>query len=353
MIFKKINTFLSNIFDGNSLSKLFLASTLILISNFFTFESGSAPNLQQQINTPATASYVSTGLPGNAINENYIIYNKSGLQPLKIYTSYLPPKNTYNNNAIREHTLEPCGIIGSSGLDMIGNDCMIKIPFDCSSPPPGNLGNRGVNCLDYNNVFKNFAGKNLNPIECTGAKTDKTNCLSTNKPYCHNQDNPILGINCKLAPCNAIPNQKFRRPGVNCLADCNQPTSAKHIMEDKFFMEGFNCLSSCDSLTTAPPNIGNNCVLKFNDYVMPLCNKDSKFSGANFFNKSSNDLSPREQCLDVIDLPICNSQTNTIHSNNCVNECANAPYTGHGISCINFTATAVASNYTTRKCHHY
>ena len=370
MIFKKIYTFLNNIFNGNSFSKLFLASILILFSSFVAFElkaTAPAPTLKNNIESTATAGYVDAGLSPDATNdptnEFHISYNKAGLQSIKIYTSYLPPKNTYEsvsaNKTRTEHTLGPCEIIGSSGVDMIGNDCMIKIPFDCLTPPPGIIATEKVNCLKYGNVFTFAAGtdqatinssKKLNPIECTGTLEDKRTCLSTNKSYCHNIDNPILGINCKLAPCNAIPNQKYRRPGVNCMADCNESNTAKHITENKFFMEGFNCLSSCK--TTASPIIGENCVLEFNDYVMPLCNKDNLFPSAKFFNKSSNAFFPREQCLDVIDLPLCAS-AQTITTNNCVPECAVGNFSGHGNSCINFQTNADSTKYTNKKCHHY
>ena len=364
MIFKKIYTFLNNIFNGNSFSKLFLASILILFSNFIeltpAFSSSiyclGLTTLKDNINSTATAGYVDNQTDAS-INEHKIVYHKCGLQDLIIQTSYLPPKNTYDKNITTEHTLGPCEIIGSSGIDMIGNDCMIKIPFDCTTPPPGITATEKVNCLRYGNVFTFAPGtapaninssKKLNPIECNGALEDKRTCLSTNKSYCHNIDNPILGINCKLAPCNAIPNQKYRRPGVNCMADCND-ASRKSISENKFFMEGFNCLSSCKTATS--PDIGQNCVLEFNDFVMPLCNKDNLFPTAKFFNKSNNAFLPREQCLDVIDLPLC-TRSQTITANNCVPECSGNP-SGHGTSCINFQTNAISTQYTNKKCHHY
>ena len=361
MIFKKIYTFLNNIFNGNSFSKLFLASILILFSSFVAFELKAtvATPLKTNIESTATAVYVNSGLTTGDSNEFHILYTKAGLQPIKIYTSYLPPQNTYEsvlaNKTTTEHTLRPCEIMGSSGLEMIGNDCMIKIPFDCATPAHGTVRNPGVNCLDYGSVFKTISySKNFEPIECTGALQDKRTCLSTsNKSYCHEIDNPILGINCKLAPCNAIPNQKYRRPGVNCMADCNESTTAKHIMENKFFMEGFNCLSSCDTINSSrsiSPIIGENCVLKFNEYVMPLCNKDNLFPNAIFFNKSNNAFLPREQCLDVVDLPLC-AGSETITENNCVPDCSGNPG-GHGTSCINFDSS-VGSTYTNKKCHHY
>jgi hypothetical protein len=304
MIFKKIYTFLNNRWNGNQISKFFL--TLIFLTSscifFFTTESKAVviasrsdpvakSKVDRQVaeartvagnavNSTPSVSYISStqnAPSGNNINEFHILYQKTGLNPVKIYTSYLPPKNTYNDSLADEHSLEHCGVLGGEGIDMIGQSCMIKIPFDCSAPPRGLSPLSGTNCLNYSALFRNAPSadsKKLNPIECekTGG-THTVNCLSSQKPYCHVTENPIIAINCKLAPCNAIPNQKYRRPGVNCLADCND-TSVSSISKPKFFIEGFNCLSSCKT-APAPKNIGENCVLEFNDYVMPLCNQQS------------------------------------------------------------------------------
>ena len=329
MIFKKIYTFLNNRWSGNQISKFLLTLIFIITSCvfFFVTESnavvvGTAASVVKSkadrdaavasaaagnvVNTTPTCSYISSTAStpsGNQINEFHILYQKSGLNPVKIYTSYLPPKDTYNTSPVDEHTLEYCGVLGGEGFDMIGNSCMIKIPFDCSSTPPvGVTASSGVNCLNYSAIFPGSSSesKKLNPNECekTGG-TEFTNCIASEKPYCHTISNPIIAINCKLAPCNAVPNQKYRRPGVNCLADCND-TSVNSISKPKFFIEGFNCLSSCNT-KAVPKIIGENCVLEFNEYVMPLCNQQS--AGTKNFNKVIDSSGARETCLDVINLP--------------------------------------------------
>ena len=323
MIFKKIYTFLNNYFNGNKISKAFstLIFTLIfssilfcsaylgkasarsygvqpelsveeLFAPFFNEDDSAkkelekerlnAQNQDTQANrvSEAGVKYKKDGL-GDKINEHYILYEKAGLQPDKIYTSYLPPKDSYNKNTATEHTLNACGNIGTSGLKMIGRDCMITIPFDCDVTslenfPAGITASEGVNCLNYSKVFEqgSINEKKLRPRKCDSTKTHGFTCLSTEKNYCHVTNKPILGINCRLAPCNSIPNEEYRRPGVNCLADCNN-TTTDNISQSKFFMEGFNCLSSCRTFGSSPTEptriIGQNCVLEFNKYLMPLC----------------------------------------------------------------------------------
>lgn len=353
MIFKKINTFLNKQLNGSKFSKFFFAFIFILINHYLIFDTRAG--VKENIESPASASFNDpNSIPGNGLRLSYIsyiTYRKQGLPDYIIYTSYLPPKNTYDNNTSTEHPLEACGDIGSQGLEMIGTSCMVKIPFDCSqTPPAGFPRTAGSTCLNYRNVFSNVTNsKNYSPIECTGALRDGINCLSvSNKKYCHAIDNPILGINCKLAPCNAIPNQKFRRPGVNCLADCND-TSSSSISNPKFFMEGFNCLSSCKTKTTNPPvadDIGKNCVLEFNNYVMPLCSTDNVFNETKHFNLATTSFSPREQCLNVIDLPLCDSGNSVDFVNGCVGQC-NASGTPKK-NCISFDPPNPE-----RKCHHY
>ncbi len=381
MIFKKIYTFLNDRWSGNFLSKFFLALIFIITSCVFFFVTESnavvvstpasiakskadrdfakaSAAAGNAVNTPPTISYISSSTTpptGNNINEFHILYQKTGLNPVKIYTSYLPPKNSYNNILVDEHTLEHCGVLGQQGADMIGKSCMVKIPFDCSSPPTGVTALSGENCLNYSAIFPGSTSesKKLNPRECekTG-ETEFTNCISSQKPYCHTvPQNPIIGINCKLAPCNEIPNQKYRRPGVNCLADCND-TSNNAISKDKFFIEGFTCLTSCKT-KAAPKNIGENCVLEFNDYVMPLCNQQSP--ATKNFNKSTSPSGARGSCLDVIDLPLCSaSSAASDELTKCVKECS-PTLNKHNINCINFlSANSVTYNgYVDKKCHHY
>ena len=385
MIFKKINTFLSNYFNGNKISKAFstLIFTLIFSSILFCsaylgkasaqrygprpISGTSAPSqtsvseVRANMKIPGTAVYRNSGWG----NEFHILYNKTGLPENIIYTSYLPPKNTYNKKTETEHTLDPCGDIDGSGLQMIGRDCMIKIPFDCSTPPDGiepidaSLENLTVdppivaNCLNYSNVFHDTANeKKLNPKKCENGLRDKISCLTTDtKFYCHLINNPILGFNCKLAPCNLIPAQEYRRPGVNCLADCNDDPG-KHISEAKFFMEGFNCLKSCNTSTLK--TIGEHCVLEFNGYAMPLCLDYPGVTADKIkhFNKA-NRLDRRESCLDVVDLPICEpSQTNL---QNCVKECHEVTDPRHNINCVNFNSASEQQyvGYKKKTCHSY
>ena len=144
MIFKKIYTFLNNYFNGNKISKAFstLIFTLIfssilfcsaylgkasarsygvqpelsveeLFAPFFNEDDSAkkelekerlnAQNQDTQANrvSEAVVKYKKDGL-GDKINEHYISYEKAGLQPDKIYTSYLPPKDSYNKNRNRK-----------------------------------------------------------------------------------------------------------------------------------------------------------------------------------------------------------------------------------------------------------
>ena len=381
MIFKKIYTFLNDRWSGNQISKFFLTLIFITIFCFFFFASESkaivtppsAASVAKSkadkdlarasaaagnaVNTSPIISYISSSTTpptGNNINEFHILYQKTGLNPVKIYTSYLPPKNSYNNILVDEHTLEYCGVLGGEGFDMIGNSCMIKIPFDCSSPPTGVTALSGENCLNYSAIFpiSTSESKKLNPKECekTGG-TEFTNCISSQKPYCHTISDPIIAINCKLAPCNAVPNQKYRRPGVNCLADCND-TSVNSISKPKFFIEGFNCLSSCNT-KAVPKIIGENCVLEFNEYVMPLCNQQS--AGTKNFNKVIDSSGARETCLDVINLPLCSASSPASDElTKCVKECSPS-LNKHNINCINFLSAKNAdyNGYVDKSCHHY
>ena len=378
MIFKKIYTFLNDRLNGNKFSKSFLVSVFItsFLCNILLFTSElnaivplpskankSSPVIPttappekvnimlENIQKPSTSSYVT-----NAGIKNHILYQKTGLPDARIYTSYFPPSGTYNSNTTTEHPLPPC--LNNVDINSIGKDCMIKIPFDCdtASRPFGVSPNEGVNCLKYSNIFGENSTKKLKPHKCTGARnTNKVNCINPELEYCHqNIDNPIIGINCKLAPCNYIPNDKYRRPGINCMADCNQ-SAGKHISNDIFFIEGFNCLPSCKTLTTSPKIIGVNCVLEFNDYVMPSCNNNFQ----NDFYLSRSNTDSRNQCLDVIDLPLCSKPIDSskeIELVNCVKEC-NFSLTRHGIDCINFnTSPTERSSFggsINKKCHHY
>ena len=110
---------------------------------------------------------------------------------------------------------------------------------------------------------------------------------------------------------------------------------------------GVNCLLDCSTLSpTTVASPGVNC-LYFN---LPPC---SGFSGS---------AAPRENCADLIDLPLC-SQIDGTQNNlkNCVNECStttNILTTDHNSVCVRFcdnmpaTMTAnYGTNCTYRKCH--
>ena len=280
--------------------------------------------------------------------QHYIKYVKGG-ETSYFYTNYLPPKGSYNNDNTVESNLESCQTPTAITLNLIGLDCMIAIPPPCPSSITG------VTCLNYSNVFNNTVSKNLDPIECIG-KTDGINCLSTNKPYCHelSSGNPILGINCKLPPCNLIPNTTFRRPGVNCMADCNE-NAGRSIKENRFFMEGFNCLKSCS--TTPSPIAGNNCVYEFNDYVMPFCNNPRTPSGESikFYNLTSSSIKKiRENCLDFHDLPICVAgETDTLKK--CAFTCPLPTSPGADLNCIppDYKNSFCHYNFNTAGCKKY
>ena len=389
MIFKKIYTFLNNYFNGNKISKAFstLIFTLIfsgtlfcsdylgeasaqnifddIISFFFNEDDSAKKELEKERlnaqNQATQANRVSEAVvqykkdgSGDKINEHYILYQKAGLQPDKIYTSYLPPKDSYNKNTDTEHTLNACGNIGTSGLKMIGRDCMIAIPFDCDTASSGNFptgitASEGVNCLNYSKVFEqgSINGKKLRPHKCDNTKTDGRTCLSIEKDYCHVTNKPILGINCRLAPCNSIPNEEYRRPGVNCLADCNN-TTTDNISQPKFFMEGFNCLSSCRTFGSSPTEptriIGQDCVLEFNENVMPLCTAHPEGS-TKHFNETTR-KNKREDCLSLEDLPLFFSDAGQLDLINSVKECTSVTPPRPNINCINFDPTS-------KECHRY
>ena len=378
MIFKKIYTFLNDHLNGNNFSKSFLVfafiasffcnSLLVISISSASIVLQAKPNKGspeataeasgEKVNTmlenilkPSSASYVTTGT--NV--KNHILYQKRGLPDAIFYTSYYPPRGTYNSNPSTEHNLPPCG--ENTELYSIGKDCMIKIPFDCSTGtlPTGASPIEGTNCLRYANIFKDNRTKKLKPQKCTGStNSNKINCINPDLEYCHlKTESPIIGINCKLAPCNFIANDKYRRPGVNCMADCNE-TAGKHISNDIFFIEGFNCLPSCKTLSTNPKLIGENCVLEINEYVMPSCNNN--FNNDFYLSRSGSSDASRTQCLDVIDLPLCSSPlaNGEVELANCVKAC-NVSLNRHGVNCVNFYSADSASfgGSIRKKCHHY
>jgi hypothetical protein len=211
---------------------------------------------------------------------------------------------------------------------------MVKMPFDCASNKPSGIAlakTPNVNCLDYSTLFTVTDRKKLSPNPS----------LTINKPYCHEIQGvpPLLVINCKLAPCNAIKNTSYRRPGVNCLADCNLPEGGgvgkSGIGKNDFYIEGFNCLRSCDS--TPNPSYGVNCVLKHKNFVMPLCSA-SGVANAPFYNLATNNLDSRMKCINYDDMRICGQSESGNHLKTCVNQGVNGGF--------------VINPDVTRKCYH-
>ncbi|MBM3590723.1 MAG: hypothetical protein FJX30_05080, partial [Alphaproteobacteria bacterium] len=321
-----LNTSLKNIY--RQLQSFLIGFSVVLII-FFGLEFNFNSFAQLSQNQPGSA----TLLHSEPKNQNYIRYQKqssSGSFDLRFYTTYLPPSGTFAS--ADEHILPNCESLSSDALDRIGNKCMIKFPKDCVGFV-GGTAIPGENCLNYSQIFENVSSKKLKPIQCVPSKTDKINCLNTaNKTYCHQTTNPILGINCKLAPCSFIDNTKYRRPGVNCLADCNSIDN-KSISQPKFFIEGINCLTSCK--TSSSRNVGTECVFEFNNYVFPLCSNPS-FSFKHF-NVAPSNNSPREKCLDLKDLPMCDKHPALLPKINCAPACTSENRSLHNIDCVDLS----------------
>ena len=320
------NTLLRNISKPlKNLLICFFAVLIIFFGENLNFKSFA----QSSLNTPGVATFSNS----EAKNQNYIKYHKessSGTFDLMFYTTYLPPSGTFNSPD--EHILTQCEDLSSDALDRIGNKCMIKFPKDCVGYV-GGTAVPGQNCLNYSQIFENVSSKKLRPIKCDSTKTDKINCLDvTAKTYCHQISNPILGINCKLAPCSFIDNTKYRRPGVNCLADCNSSDN-KSISQPKFFMEGINCLSSCK--TSSSKNVGVDCVFEFNNYVFPLCSNPSSLF--KHYNVASSSGGRREKCLDLEDLPMCDKHPSFLPKINCTQSCTTQNTNLHNIDCTDLS----------------
>jgi hypothetical protein len=276
------------------------------------------------------------------------------MQNFKIYTNYLPPKITVVRPA-NYHYLDPC--TDTNRLEDVGESCMYKIAENC---PPSNAG-AGVNCINYSTSFlkpstrylsSSGSTKNLEPKLCETGVTHGNGCIGS-LPYCSEVTNPILGLTCALPPCSFVPNTFFRRPGVNCLANCLDNTKDQ-IINDHHFIEGVNCLTPCDSFSSGDEaNIKNynngKCVLTFLSYVIPFCNKTRKdnIASYNLVSSSYASLFPRKMCINLEDLPICtgtDQPSNIDFTRNCAKACPNTNDENHGKNCID--------KFISKYCHH-
>lgn len=205
---------------------------------------------------------------------------------------------TQGNYTGRVSNLPACKA-GATFLD-IGNTCMLKIKIDDTD-----------RAKIANNNF-DFSGVS---------------------DYCHEKTlvKPILGENCRLPACLAISKEYYRRPGINCLADCNATDifGGNGIDDADLKYPGINCLPACETgskttsylvdLTTnslLPKDIGASCFLKHQGYVMPVCNNtplvgfsDGSHSQQTNVIKSAtiakNPPVPRRNCMNASDLPLC------------------------------------------------
>ncbi len=156
-----------------------------------------------------------------------------------------------------------------------------------------------------------------------------------------------------------------KSPGINCVYPSCATVSSPS--------PGSNCLPSCASLTaatstngSATPSPGVNCY-----YLnLPLCTATS-------YSVSITDTgaipSPRSNCADAIDLPLCWQMTPATGGSNpptsCINECdkntvlTDTATSGHNVSCVRFCdnlpagmtanprTNSSAGNCVYRKCH--
>lgn len=268
------------------------------------------------------------------------------------------------NQATNCHNIDYCQAIDSStALDRIGNNCLIRLPIDCTQLPLGMNPSPGTNCLNlfgssgiYKTATAQNPGKYLAPTICSDSSQHGISCIKSDLPYCQEESSPILGVNCRLSPCTAISNTNLRRPGVNCLADCND-SSDNFIKEPQYFFEGLNCLKNC--ATTANPIAGENCTYDFQGYTTPMCR--AKLGGGNselfLANRGGNNLN-RKNCVDLIDLPFCNHflsspgrGTAGRQNINCVNHCTSTTDVSNE-NCVAFEGEAGYGNILAKKyCH--
>ena len=247
------------------------------------------------------------------------------------------------------HNLPYCtGLTSFTALDRIGRDCLIQMPLDCENIVAPDVKKPGLNCIRKTTIYPTNS-KYYTPPVCNSSKIHGETCIRADLPYCHEVSTPILTINCRLPSCNAIPNTAIRRPGVNCLADCNAAAGlTSGIAEDGYFYQGFNCLPNCKS--TNSPQAGVNCVYDFQGFVSPLCQNISNSSEFLLSNRGGN-LTHRRDCVDLIDLPFCSLMNNQQDNVNCVNQCSTNQTSNQ--NCLAFDGETDYGTATSQKlCHH-
>jgi len=267
----------------------------------------------------------------SSTNIHKITFKNSSLN-IFIYTNYLAPADSINPIAPK-HTLNKCQ--NSAPLSDVGEVCMYDIAPQCVAGLAA-----GINCINYTNSFIDKANKKLKPIECQTGMTHGLNCMDIRKlKYCQEVEVPILGLNCKLPACSFIPNNLFRRPGVNCLANCLD-NPGKQIFQNENFIEGVNCLTPCST------GLDGSCVLKFLKNVIPFCNKE----GNAHYNVATTSYDIRSQCMDIKDAEICNgSNVIGFGDNTCFPKCL----TETDENCINNNSRLTVQNIPlSKKCHH-
>ncbi|NBR95541.1 MAG: hypothetical protein EBT55_04460, partial [Proteobacteria bacterium] len=181
-------------------------------------------------------------------DSSVVLIASSTATPLIKILSGAPAPTNYTG---RVSNLPACKA-GATLLD-IGNTCMLKIEINDTD-----IGKIVANNFDFLSV----------------------------SDYCHEKTlvEPILGKNCRLPACLSISKEYYRRPGINCLADCNATDifGGNGIDDANLKYPGINCLPACETglkttsylvdLTTnslLPKDIGASCFLKHQGYVMP------------------------------------------------------------------------------------
>lgn len=167
----------------------------------------------------------------------------------------------------------------------------------------------------------------------------------------------------QLPSCKTLPQflTGKAKPGVNCLADCNAMPSG--ITANN----GINCLYDCNNMPSGNlPVHGHNCAFKVNGFVMPLCNYVPSITNplnTKYVITLGITKIPRENCADLIDLPLCNLfSSGSNNKQNCVKKCSElSPATliqrVHNRDCIRFCnepePDASNESCSALKCHHY
>ncbi len=254
---------------------------------------------------------------------------KSGDTILTDYRiSYLPPYDQFN--------LVPTDSTGVLNVSSVGNPA-IKIDSGSTSSPYTNYNGKASNLPACK------AGASLQDIGNTcmlKIKIDDINRIKINAKdfdfaktddYCHTKtkEAPVLGENCRLPSCLSISKEYYRRPGINCLADCNDGAEFNGIDNANLRLPGINCLPACETGSKSvsytsdyqsldpflPKDIGVTCFLKHQGYVMPVCNSTPLVNSPNSNSQNISDVKntiiaaspnvPRKDCLNAADLPLC------------------------------------------------